>query len=109
MALAVLVGVVVGVDQAELAVGDDAAAIGVGGDQRLVVEFEPVLAAYVRERLKRLGNKPDTRWRPVGMDRLARDAALDPDNLARWQQAQVLYVEHGPQGRVKSAYTSRPD
>ena len=68
-----------------------------------------LFAAYAYDRLKRRWGRTDDRWRPVGMDRLARDAALDPDNLARWQQTQVLYVEHGPQGRVRNAYTSRPD
>lgn len=68
-----------------------------------------ILLAYVFERLKQLLGKTDERWRPVGMARLARDAALEPENIERWQQAQILYVEHGPQGRVRNAYTSRPD
>ena len=68
-----------------------------------------LLAAYAYERLKRRWAKPDERWRPVGMARLARDAALDPQNIERWQQEQVLYVEHGPRGRVINAFTEPPD
>lgn len=67
-----------------------------------------LFAAYVYDRLKRRWGKTDDRWRPLGMDRLARDAALDPDNLARWQRTQVLYVEHGPRGRVINAYNELP-
>jgi poly-beta-1,6-N-acetyl-D-glucosamine biosynthesis protein PgaD len=62
-----------------------------------------LLAAYLFERLGRRWRAPDTRWRPIGMDRLARDAALDPQNLELWQATQILYVEHGSRGRVKSA------
>ena len=67
-----------------------------------------LLAAYVYEHLKRRWAKPDERWRPVGMARLARDAALDPQNIERWQQEQVLYVEHSPRGRVINAFTEPP-
>ncbi|NJD25557.1 MAG: poly-beta-1,6-N-acetyl-D-glucosamine biosynthesis protein PgaD [Betaproteobacteria bacterium] len=67
-----------------------------------------LFAAYIYERLKRHWGKTDERWHPVGMDRLARDAALDPENLARWQRTQVLYVEHGPRGRVMNAYNEPP-
>lgn len=42
------------------------------------------------------------------MDRLATGAALDPDKLAAWQKAQILYVEHGPLGRVTDASTLPP-
>jgi poly-beta-1,6-N-acetyl-D-glucosamine biosynthesis protein PgaD len=67
-----------------------------------------LLAAYLFDRLKRRWAGPDERWRPVGLARLARDAALDPENIERWQQAQVLYVEHGPLGRVINASTEPP-
>ena len=68
-----------------------------------------LVLAYVFERFKRHLGKSDERWRPVGLDRLAHDTALEPENISRWQQAQVLYVEHGLHGRVTNAYTSRPD
>ena len=68
-----------------------------------------LVLAYVYERFKRHLGKPDERWRPIGLDRLAHDAALESGNVERWQQAQVLYVEHGPNGQVTNAYTSRPD
>jgi poly-beta-1,6-N-acetyl-D-glucosamine biosynthesis protein PgaD len=64
--------------------------------------------AYALERLKRRWARPDERWRPVGLERLAHDAALDPANIARWQQAQILYVEHGPGGHVSNASTVPP-
>lgn len=67
-----------------------------------------LLAAYLLERFRGRAARPDLRWRPVGMERLARDAALEPGNLDRWQAAQVLYVEHGPLGRVKNASTRVP-
>lgn len=65
-------------------------------------------SAYVVERFKRRWAKPDARWRPLGTERLAHDVALESGNLARWQQAQVLYVEHSPRGRVINAYTEPP-
>ena len=68
-----------------------------------------LLLAYVFERFKRHWGKSDERWRPIGLDRLAHDAALESGNVERWQQAQVVYVEHGPNGQVTNAYTSRPD
>jgi poly-beta-1,6-N-acetyl-D-glucosamine biosynthesis protein PgaD len=64
-----------------------------------------LVLAYAFERLKRRWAKLDERWRPVGLERLAHDAALDPENIARWQQAQILYVEHGPGGHVSNART----
>lgn len=70
------------------------------------------LASTLREKLKAHIGKADDRWRPVGMARLATGAALDPDKLALWQKAQILYVEHGPRGRVTDAGTvppQRPD
>lgn len=67
-----------------------------------------LFAAYAYDRLKQRWGSTDDRWRPVGMERLARDAALDPDNLARWQQTQILYVEHGPRGRVINAHSAPP-
>ncbi len=56
--------------------------------------------------------RADERWRPIGTERLASGLALDPERLAGWQSAQILYVEHGPLGRVTDASTtqsSRPD
>jgi len=64
-----------------------------------------LIASYLREKLKARFGKPDERWRTVGMARHAHDAALDPENVERWQQAQILYVEHGPRGRVINAST----
>lgn len=66
------------------------------------------LASAVRERLKARIGKAGERWRPVGMARLATGAALAPDKLAAWQKAQILYVEHGPLGRVSDAGTVPP-
>jgi poly-beta-1,6-N-acetyl-D-glucosamine biosynthesis protein PgaD len=66
------------------------------------------LFGALREKLKARIGKADDRWRPVGMDRLATGAALDPDKLAAWQKAQILYVEHGPRGRVSDASTLPP-
>lgn len=67
-----------------------------------------LIASYLREKLKARFGKPDERWRPVGAARLASSAALDPELLATWQAAQILYVEHGPRGRVIGASTTRP-
>ena len=70
------------------------------------------LASILGEKIKARTHKKNERWRPVGMERLATGAALDPELLAQWQIARILYVEHGPLGRVTNAsatYTSRPD
>lgn len=67
-----------------------------------------LIASYLREKLKARFGKPDERWRPIGAARLASSAALDPEQLAAWQAAQILYVEHGPRGRVTGASTTRP-
>ena len=63
--------------------------------------------SYLREKLKARRGTSETRWRPLGMARLATGAALDPERLAAWQAAKVLYVEHGPRGRVTNASTAR--
>ncbi|MBL8421792.1 MAG: hypothetical protein JNK92_14305 [Dechloromonas sp.] len=42
------------------------------------------------------------------MAHLATGAAVDPDKLAAWQKAQILYVEHGPRSRVTDAGTTPP-
>ena len=63
---------------------------------------------YVWEKIKPHAGKPDERWRPLGVDRLATRLALDPERLADWQSAQVLYVAHGPRGRVTDASTTQP-
>ena len=68
-----------------------------------------VMVSYLREKRKTLNRVSDERWRPLGMERLAAGAALDPEQLAKWQSAQVLYVEHGPRGRVVNANTVRPE
>jgi poly-beta-1,6-N-acetyl-D-glucosamine biosynthesis protein PgaD len=71
------------------------------------------LASMLGEKYKARTSKNSERWRPVGMERLATGAALDPELLAQWQTARILYVEHGPLGRVTNAsetYTAkRPD
>ncbi len=64
---------------------------------------------FVWEKIRPRIGKPDERWRPLGVDRLATGLALDPERLAAWQSAQVLYVTHGPRGRVTDASTTRPD
>ncbi|QKS28951.1 MAG: hypothetical protein HT579_08555 [Candidatus Accumulibacter similis] len=61
------------------------------------------LVGALRARLKARIGTADERWRPVGLDRLATGAALVPQKLAAWQKAQILYVEHGPRGRVTNA------
>jgi poly-beta-1,6-N-acetyl-D-glucosamine biosynthesis protein PgaD len=67
-----------------------------------------LITGYLREKLKARFGKPDERWRPVGTARLAASSALEPDQLAAWQAAQILYVEHGPRGRVTGASPARP-
>jgi poly-beta-1,6-N-acetyl-D-glucosamine biosynthesis protein PgaD len=67
-----------------------------------------VAGATIMARLRASGHFPERRWRPVGMQRLARDAALDPENIARWQKEPILYVTHGPRGRVMHADTRPP-
>jgi poly-beta-1,6-N-acetyl-D-glucosamine biosynthesis protein PgaD len=62
-----------------------------------------ILSSYLWEKLKSRAGFPDRRWRPVGLERLAGDMALVPEQLATWQSAQILYVEHGPLGRVTGA------
>lgn len=67
-----------------------------------------ILLAYLYDRLRRKLGEGDTRWRPVGLERLARDAALDPQRIAAWREMQVLYVEHGPLGRVTDVHGAPP-
>lgn len=62
--------------------------------------------SYLREKLKSRMGTGEKRWRPVGMERLATGAALDPEQLAAWQREKILYVEHGPLGRVTYASNS---
>jgi poly-beta-1,6-N-acetyl-D-glucosamine biosynthesis protein PgaD len=64
--------------------------------------------SYLHQKFKARSGKPEKRWRPVGMEQLATGLALDPKLLADWQSAQILYVEHGPLGRVTNAHTSLP-
>ena len=71
-----------------------------------------VVLRYLWEKLKPHAGWREKPWRPVGVERLASGQALDPERLAAWQAAQVLYVAHGPRGRVTGASTvqpSRPD
>lgn len=65
-----------------------------------------VALSYLREKTRPV--RTDERWRPIGTARLATGAALDPDRLAEWQTAQILYVAHGPHGRVSSASSTAP-
>ena len=67
-----------------------------------------VMTSYLREKMKSRADQPDERWRPIGTARLATGLALDPERLAAWQTAQILYVEHGPRGRVTDASTTQP-
>lgn len=46
------------------------------------------------------------RWRPLGMERLATGEALDAHRIAEWQSARIMYVEHGPLGRVTKVRTT---
>lgn len=71
-----------------------------------------LLVGLMREKYRAHIGYESERWRPVGMARLATGTALDPKLLDQWQSAQILYVEHGPLGRVTNAsetYPSRPD
>ena len=68
-----------------------------------------VLLAYLYNRLRTKLGDGDTRWRPVGLERLAQDAALDPQRIAEWQTMQVLYVQHSPLGSVIDAQGQPPD
>jgi len=67
-----------------------------------------MLGSIIKDKITARFAKPKARWRPVGIDSLAADTALDPKLLAQWQSARVLYVEHGPRGRVVGATTIRP-
>ena len=70
------------------------------------------LASIFGEKIKARSNKNNERWRPVGLERLATGVALDPKLLEQWQTARILYVKHGPHGRVTNAsetYAKRPE
>ncbi len=68
-----------------------------------------MLLSFLWDKLKTHAGFPDRRWRPVGLDRLAHSMALEPQQLAAWQSAQVLYVHHGDHGNVIDASTTPPD
>jgi poly-beta-1,6-N-acetyl-D-glucosamine biosynthesis protein PgaD len=68
-----------------------------------------MLLSYLWEKLRKHAGFPDRRWRPVGLERLAHSMALEPQQLAAWQAAQVLYVRHGDHGNVIEASPTRPD
>lgn len=68
-----------------------------------------MLLSYLWEKAKSHAGFPDRRWRPVGLERLAHSMALEPEKLAAWQAAQVLYVRHGDHGNVIDAGTALPD
>ena len=74
----------------------------------LAITVLVMLGSIVKEKLMARFARPKARWRPVGIDSLAAGTALDPALLAQWQSARVLYVEHGPRGRVVNATTLRP-
>lgn len=63
---------------------------------------------FIAHLIERLKAHPSHTRRPVGIDSLATGTALDPEKLAGWQRQQVLYVEHGPRGRVTNAHTAQP-
>jgi poly-beta-1,6-N-acetyl-D-glucosamine biosynthesis protein PgaD len=65
--------------------------------------------SYLRQKFKARSGITDDRWRPVGMEQLATGLALDPKLLAEWQSSQIIYVEHGPLGRVINAHTKNPN
>lgn len=66
------------------------------------------VVAYLRETVKLQAGANDERWRPLGMERLATATALEPQKLAAWQNAKVLYVRHGARGQVADASTTPP-
>lgn len=68
-----------------------------------------MLLSYLWDKMKSHAGFPDRRWRPVGLERLAHSMALEPQQLAAWQAAQVLYVRHGDHGNVTDASTTPPD
>jgi poly-beta-1,6-N-acetyl-D-glucosamine biosynthesis protein PgaD len=65
-----------------------------------------LFVGLLREKYRAHIGYESERWRPVGMERLATGAALDVKALAQWQSERVLYVEHGPLGRVTNAATT---
>ena len=67
-----------------------------------------LLAGWMREKYRAHIGYESERWRPLGMERLATGTALDPDLLDQWQSARILYVEHGPLGRVTNAGETVP-
>lgn len=76
-----------------------------------IVVVAAVLAMALRflwEKLRNHAGFPDRRWRPVGLERLAHQMALDPQRLSTWQSAQILYVHHGDHGNVIDATTTQP-
>ena len=68
-----------------------------------------MLLSYLWEKLRKHAGFSDRRWRPVGLERLAHSMALEPEQLAAWQAAQVLYVRHGDHGNVIDASPIYPD
>jgi poly-beta-1,6-N-acetyl-D-glucosamine biosynthesis protein PgaD len=60
------------------------------------------LLALIRKKLS-----PPKVKRSVGMAQLASGMALDVDQLAAWQSARILHVEHGPHGNVVDAKVVR--
>ena len=67
-----------------------------------------MLLSHLWEKMKSHAGFPDRRWRPVGLERLAHSMALEPERLAGWQAAQVLYVRHGDHGNLIAASTTQP-
>lgn len=57
-------------------------------------------------RINRRFSKPQNH-RTVGMEQLATGMALDAVQLAHWQSARIIHVEHGPLGRVIDANVIR--
>ena len=66
------------------------------------------VAGLLREKYRAHIGYESERWRPLGMERLATGSALDPGLLDQWQSARILYVQHGPRGRVTNASEAVP-
>jgi poly-beta-1,6-N-acetyl-D-glucosamine biosynthesis protein PgaD len=75
----------------------------------ITIALAIILISYLGEKLRARFSHRAAPWRPVGMARLATGEALDPALQASWQATRIIYVEHGPLGRVSNAYSKRPD
>ena len=70
------------------------------------VALAVVAASYLVEKFK---SPPDEALATGGHGQVGRRSGTGSRLLAQWQSAQVLYVEHGPLGRVTNASTCPPE